>query len=406
MKKITILILLLLAVGETRSQQSYWQGMNLTFDNHPYCMYYDSLTEKSYLAGNFRIVNGDSTNIMIYDGTSFSPMPKAPLNYYIRSIIRYKDKIFVASYGDGLASWDGNSWTVVEPYGSYVNMKIYDDKLYVMGWNDPNRVNLPQSPVAVWNDTVWSNLLGIDSIIVDGLVADLTFYKGNVYVGGNWYNPAYPDKKDLMMHDGQSWKQVGYFGGDGMGEVHTFLTWRDTLYVAGMFLESPIIPGNNIAAWDGQQWHRLQMGTRSHSTAGGSIDAMTIYNDELWVGGMFYIINGRFGSTNYGNVAKWDGSQWCTMGSRSTGAIRNFGRWKEELFAVGNIFVNNDMSKYRFIKWTGGNYTDTCNQNFTTNIEDNKIANQSLIFYPNPSNNKINIKSTLPFNEGTEKLRV
>lgn len=107
---------------------------------------------------------------------------------------------------------------------------------------------------------------------------------------------------------------------------------------------------------------------------------------------MFYIINGRFVATNYGNVAKWDGSQWCTMGSRSTGAINNFGRWKDELFAVGNIFVNNDMSKYRFIKWTGGNYSDTCNQNFSTGIVGNNADNDLMKIYPIPANNKISIE--------------
>lgn len=317
-------------------------------------------------------------------------------------MIRYKDKLYVASYGNGLACWDGASWTVIEPVGSYLNLKVYDNKLYAMGWHNANAVNLPHSAVVVWNDTVWTGLPGIDSILEEwgGLVTDIAFYKGKVYVGGNWYNPAYPDKHDLMMHDGNSWQQVGFFGGDGMGDVRKLLVWRDTLYVAGMFLESPIIPGNSIAAWDGAQWHRLQQGVRSNSTGGGAIDAMTIYNDELWVGGMFYIINGRFVATNYGNVAKWDGSRWCTMGSRSTGVISNFGRWKDELFAVGNIFVDNDMSKYRFIKWTGGNYTDTCIQNFSTGIGSTDQEHNSLQVFPNPASTIISIKYSKAFRIG------
>ncbi len=392
MKRILILLLLFFVNGTTYSQQSYWQGMGLTFNNHPRCMYYDSVTEQSYLAGGFQIVNGDSANIMLYNGQSFIAMPKAPI-YYINSIIRYKDKIYAAGSGNGLACWDGASWTVIEPEGSYLNLKVYDNKLYAMGWYDEDRVTLPKGPVAVWDDTVWTGLAGIDSIFEEwgGAITDIAFYKGKVYVGGNWYNPAYPDKKDLMMHDGNSWQQVGFFGGDGMGGVNQLLVWRDTLYVAGMFLESPIIPGNSIAAWDGAQWHRLQQGVRSNSTGGGAIDAMTVYNDELWVGGMFYIINGCFVATNYGNVAKWNGSQWCTMGSRSTGSINDFGRWKDELFAVGNIFVDNDMSKYRFIKWTGGGYTDTCIQNFSTSIGSTDEERNSLQIFPNPAGNIISI---------------
>ena len=90
----------------------------------------------------------------------------------------------------------------------------------------------------------------------------------------------------------------------------------------------------------------------------------------------------------------------CTMGSRSTGTINNFGRWKDELFAVGNIFVDNDMSKYRFIKWTGGNYTDTCNQNLTTSIKNENVNNVTIAIYPNPANDKIFVECTEPFSTG------
>ncbi len=393
---------MLLTLGKVSGQQSYWQGMGLTFDNHPYCMYYDSVTEQSYLAGNFQIVNGDSANIMVYDGQSFTAMPKAPL-YDIRSIIRYKDKLYVASYGNGLACWDDTSWTVIEPEGAYLNLKVHDNKLYAMGWHNANAVNLPHSAVVVWNDTVWTGLLGIDSILEEwgGLVTDIAFYKSKVYVGGNWYNPAYPDKHDLMMHDGISWQQVGFFGGDGIGDVRKLLVWRDTLYVAGMFLESPIIPGNSIAAWDGNQWHRLQQGVRGSTVAGSVINDMTVYYDELWVVGGFHTVNGLFNpALHYFNVAKWDGNQWCTTGTRPSSSIINLGQWKDELFAIGNMFVDNDMSKFRFIKWTGGGYTDTCIQNFSTGIGSSDQEHNSLQVFPNPAGNIISIKYSKAFRSG------
>ncbi|HRP88843.1 MAG TPA: hypothetical protein PKX92_02265 [Edaphocola sp.] len=287
MKKATFFFLLLFFCFQSHGQ-SYWQGMGLTFNQDPMCMYFDSVTEKSYLAGNFQIVNGDSVNIMVYDGNNFTAMPKAPI-HSIRSIISYKSKIFVAGFG-GLASWDGNTWTWIDSISTFFNIETHGNKLYVMGWQNNNRVNLPISAVIMWNDTVWTDLLGIDTVFGNwgGLVTDIEFYKGKVYVGGNWFNPSRPELHDLMVHDGISWKPVGYFGGDGMGGVHKFLVWRDTLYVAGMFLESPIIPSNSIAAWDGAQWHRLQQGVRSNSTGGGAISAMTIYNNELWVEGVCF----------------------------------------------------------------------------------------------------------------------
>ncbi|MBL7705777.1 MAG: T9SS type A sorting domain-containing protein [Taibaiella sp.] len=380
------LLLLICGLGPAIAQNQYWEHPGIDFNNGARVMYYDSVTEKSYIGGSFIQVNGSPCKLLVYDGQSYTPFP-APLPVDIGSIwgiVRYRDKLYVC--GRGLVSWDGNAWQVIDSAGPYVNLRVWNDKLYAMGFYDTSSVVRQYGGIGVWNDTVWTGLLGIDSILSpDGnAIHDIAFYKGKVYVGGNWHNAAKPWLSDFMMHDGQGWQQVGNWGGSGMGGVNRLLVWRDTLYVAGSFTESPVVPGNGIVAWDGQEWHRLQRGVRGLSEAGTAVFDLNIYQDELWVAGFFSIINGRYVNDNYGKVAKWNGGQWCTMDTWLLGGASGIGRWKDELFLLGGFNLPEDFSKRILLKWTGGSYSDTCNQDFTVGIPVPGAEELSLKIYPNP----------------------
>lgn len=386
-KYLWFLYLSLCSTGITMAQNQYWEHPGIDFNYGVRVMYYDSLTEKSYIGGSFKLVNGAPCRILVYDGQNYTPFPVPPPIIGVSNtwaIVRYRDKLYVA--GSGLVSWDGNAWEVIDS-GTYVNLRVWGDKLYAMGFNDPNSMVLHQGGIGVWNDTSWTGLLGIDSILVSpsNAIGDIAFYKDKVYVGGNWHNEAKPWLSDFMMHDGQAWQQVGNWGGSAMGGVNRLLVWRDTLYVAGAFVESPLVPGNGIAAWDGQQWHRLQRGVRGLSEAGTSVFDLNVYRDELWVAGYIPIINGRYVNDNYGKVAKWDGSQWCTMDTWLRSGVSGIGRWKDELFLQGNFSLQDDFSKKSLLKWTGGNYTDTCNQDFTVGVHQLTVQNSlNMMLYPNP----------------------
>ncbi|MBL7705776.1 MAG: T9SS type A sorting domain-containing protein [Taibaiella sp.] len=386
------LLLLICGLGPAIAQNQYWEHPGINFNYAVEVMYYDSVTEKSYIGGSFTQIDGSPCKLLVYDGQSYTPFPVPPPAGVgnLRSIVRYHDKLYVCGYGATLASWDGNAWDIIDT-GSYFNLRVWNDKLYAMGFYDTASAVLQYGGIGVWNDTVWTGLLGIDSIVSSGgnAIDDIAFYKGRVYVGGNWHNAAKPWLSDFMMHDGQGWQQVGNWGGSGMGNVNRLLVWRDTLYVAGSFTESPVVPGNGIVAWDGQQWHRLQRGVRGLSEAGTAVFDLNIYQDELWVAGFFSIINGRYVNDNYGKVAKWNGGQWCTMDTWLLGGAYGIGRWKDELFLLGGFNLPEDFSKRILLKWTGGSYSDTCNQDFTVGVDDlGKEHRLKIECYPNPHKEK------------------
>lgn len=260
---------------------------------------------------------------------------------------------------------------------------------------------IPALSIAIYNDTNWTgNFLGIDTVIDRGnAIDDIVFYKGKVYVCGNFIDWDNPELTDIMMHDGVSWKPVGDFQIDGLGGLNRLLVWRDTLYVAGMMVEASGSPGNCIAAWDGENWHRLQDGVNALSGRSGAsiVRDMIVYHDELWVGGFFKVINGRWVHDNYGCVAKWDGTQWCTMNLWTRGTIVKFGTWRDELFITGEFRIREsggrigDSDGQRVVKWVGGDYTDTCVKKETTGVNDFPESLSHIQVYPNPTQDVINL---------------
>jgi len=85
------------------------------------------------------------------------------------------------------------------------------------------------------------------------------------------------------------------------------------LYVAGNFAHAGGVLVNRIAKWDGSAWSSLGGGI-----AGGSVDALTVYDDgtgpALCAGGTFTSAGGAPAS----RVAKWNGINWTPIGTGPT----------------------------------------------------------------------------------------
>lgn len=86
-----------------------------------------------------------------------------------------------------------------------------------------------------------------------------------------------------------------------------------SLYVAGEFEFAGGVTVNNVAKWDGTEWHPLGLGTS------GPVYAMSLASDgSLVVGGDF-----RFsGLAESNNIALWDGEAWQRLGDGTDGVVR------------------------------------------------------------------------------------
>lgn len=77
--KLYLMMMVGLVLFSTTLSAQLYESQPITFDQLPYNMQYDSLTELSYISGDFTMVNGDTANVAIYDGSSYSLLPKAPI---------------------------------------------------------------------------------------------------------------------------------------------------------------------------------------------------------------------------------------------------------------------------------------------------------------------------------------
>ena len=88
---------------------------------------------------------------------------------------------------------------------------------------------------------------------------------------------------------------------------------------------------NSIAKWDGTQWWTLGAGM-SGGDEGQGVYALAVIKGDLYAGGDFTVA----GSTSVGNIAKWDGAQWWAL-VNADGTTNNT--------PTGSIYALTDMNE-------------------------------------------------------------
>ena len=98
----------------TSAQTTLWESVPINNINPYYgfrVMYYDSVEDVSYIAGEVAGMFGDSCVVYKWDGSNYTLLPPSPM-HNIGSIIRYKDKIYFggspALGKSAMTYWDGN----------------------------------------------------------------------------------------------------------------------------------------------------------------------------------------------------------------------------------------------------------------------------------------------------------
>jgi hypothetical protein len=210
--------------------------------------------------------------------------------------------------------WDGNQFSPVGINGNYgvtwngpsspqvyvFDLIEFNNELFVNGFFTSAGGNLLTSfGMARWNGSTWQSA---GSTI--GILGEFCIFNNELYFGG------YGDI-NIYKWDGNDWPIVATHNGAG---IVAMTTYNNSLIATGTFTSINGIPANNIASYDGSQWSALGGGLEWPSNnLGGS--CLAVFNNELYVGGLFTIAGG----VTCSNLAKWGPTSYIDYAPESAG---------------------------------------------------------------------------------------
>lgn len=237
---------------------------------------------------------------------------------------------FHANY---LVRWDG---TRFHRFGNGPNGKIRAAKFtanndLIVGGDFRTIGDIEASGIARYDGKRWWPLASG----VDGSVYSLaTGPSGEVFAGGKFNTAGGVASQCVARWDGSQWISMGgglvllSTPGDTNVKTMAVRSSDGALFVGGWFAQSSSgVPLSGIARWQNGLWHDLGGGARSANgsqPANGDVKSLVIDGQgNLYAAGAFV----RMGttSTNTDYIARWNGTQWSSVGTTNV-LLRPFGQ--------------------------------------------------------------------------------
>ncbi len=279
--------------------------------NHPgRCLIYDNSNQQLIVGGNFDLSGGITTNrIASWNGVQWSSFGTgAPYGAPVYSITRYQNNLYASSIflnnpsqQNWFNKWNGISWDTISPTinGPIACFKEYNGDLYLGGvFQQTNNNNL--NMIAKYDGTSFYSFPLPASY---NSVNAIEFFQGNMYIGGNFYD-SIEQVNDLEMWNGTSFVPFGTNGlAAGPDFVNALAVYNNELYIGGWFTLSNGDPANYIMKWDGNQLQEVGGGLN------GPVSRMKSYNDGLYICGTFSMA----GNLQVPGIVRWEGNQWISV---------------------------------------------------------------------------------------------
>jgi hypothetical protein len=232
---------------------------------------------------------------------------------------------------NNIARWDGSAW---HAFVSGPTIGANDDAgalfefngdliaggLFKMaGGQTVNRI-------ARWDGSSWhaftaGGQIGVTGGTIDyNYVSAMAVYAGDLVVGGLFTTAGGQTVNHIARWNGINWIPLTSTstGISGMDLAVTALTsFRGDLIASGWFTTAGGTTVNNVARWDGSEWHPLTSGGQI-GVSGGSprfVSALTVYNDDLIAAGLFTNAGGQVVKS----IARWDSEAWYPFIADQTG---------------------------------------------------------------------------------------
>jgi hypothetical protein len=252
----------------------------------------------------------------------------------------------------GIAKWDGAHWRslaggVKGPVPLVYAVAFRGADVYA-GGIFTNVGGVAARNLARWNGSGWAAVGGG----VNGTIASLEVVGNNLFVGGNFTQAGTTAITNVARWDGTNWWPLGDGLTGNTNGTSPFVTSLEAdtdgnLFAAGLFRFAGALPVNNIARWDGNQWHAL--GSGLHTGTSPLVSDIVVRGSNVFAAGSFR----SAGGLNITNLARWDGTQWNTLGGGAISTNTCLAFVGDTLYTAGNFTSISGVAARHVARWNG-----------------------------------------------------
>jgi hypothetical protein len=264
---------------------------------------------------------------------------------------------FLAAGGEGargIARWDGKRWRALADGvdGSVRAIAVAGNDLYV-GGEFTAAGGVPAQGIARWDGRRWwplgAGLSGSRDELRPAAVYALAARGKDLFVGGRFISAGGVESNGIARWDGARFHALGsgVRSGDYDGIVWALTFYRGDLYVGGQFLSAGGVAARNIARWNGTAFSPVGGGV-----AGGleRVSALAATNGRLFVGGDFTLA----GEAAARQLAVWDGARWQPADIRTSESVRAIASGDGAIYVAGGSFATSaGVTTTGIVKWDG-----------------------------------------------------
>jgi len=251
-----------------------------------------------------------------------------------------------------IMKWDGTNWAGLgtglkgdSPLVYAIAVRGAD--VYVGGFSITNAGGISVTNLAHWNGASWSDIGG-----VNGFIKSMLVVSNDLYVAGDFTRAGGVTATNIARWDGANWWPLGnglsgYTNGPYAYVSSMALDANGHVVAAGLFRFADGLEVNNIARWDGSQWHAFNGG------AGGGpypfISDVKVQGTDLYIAGAFQ----SAGGVNATNLARWDGTQWNAMGGGPSGTNYALAFFNGQTYTAGQFTNISGTRILNVARWDG-----------------------------------------------------
>jgi len=320
--------------------------------------------------------------------SAMGSLPFPPVTYPSVDALAVRSNGNVIAGSNGLAEWDGATWTVLGSSFSSALQLLPNGDLVVGGtftaMNGVSAQNIARRSGASWS-ALGAGVGGPQSSGPNQVFSLAVLPSGELFAGGKFTTAGGAIATNVASWNGAAWAPLG-FGFDGAIEALVVAPGGD-LIVGGAFQAIGGTPMNHIARWNGAAWSSLGPGVDGNvnhlawlpngdvvaaATIGGSLGAMLRWNGSVWStmpdSGLFAIRslltmpNGDLLATGQGlltneNVRIWDGTSWASVGAGFNASVLAATVWNGDLVVGGSFTSASGVSANGLARWNGSTWS-------------------------------------------------